>query len=281
MKKIVVHFLCLSSLFQVPAFAGIETTDKHKTCILNFERRIHPFTQVLHSVFDPAIKKEEAILIDEALPVELMSCVDQGATEIIIVAHAGDLNREKKRKIPAIAPKAALCYFKELKGKDRDQAISSTLERLTLLQKTSTEAKAAVNKQHGAENLVFSDNERRQLAIQKKIQKKVDQIHDLTDDMPIYAPPKIILPLVFESLVEKLRSEKKQTGVIRLKKIRFLSCMPTGVKNRYVAQFNDLSGKDLGIQLEFAPVSTLASLILGVNEAVSFSKRDWLEKSLR
>src|ERR1035437_5854591 len=66
--------------------------DSSKTCVLIFERRIHPFTQVIHGVFDPAVKAGRAIVIDEAVPVDMLKCVDAGASEIVMVVHAAVLD---------------------------------------------------------------------------------------------------------------------------------------------------------------------------------------------
>ena len=271
--------------------------DTKTICILSFEREAHPFTSVIHDVFKNA---PNTYVRNESIPLDILNCIHQGSSEIIMVVHSAILNlnfspyhygrneKSAERKMnsksfnvspPVSVEPSSLCYFKRLTGEDRIQAIKFENEmvqkNIDKIIKTADKVKdVAYSDPRGSSRLLFGPNEI-ELIESKRYLKKIKSI---SDDQVIYASPKIVLPAIFERLVKELQSEKDQTGQIRLKRIRISCCNPQGVRLHYKNSMDAL--ESLGVFIEFAPPNRIVSKLLNVKDAVSLSAK-WLSESLK
>jgi len=87
-----------------------------QTCVLAFERSSSPIGKTVAKVMK---KFPDDITVLEAKPEDIIKCVDQGASKIILIAHSTDVNAAKR-----------LVYFRRLQGEERAVAIQKKIELL-------------------------------------------------------------------------------------------------------------------------------------------------------
>jgi hypothetical protein len=260
------------------AWAATTPTPAPETvCVLNYERKIHPMTHELEKIFanDPKAK-----LTSEAVPIDLLKCLQDGAEEVIIFAHA--------LEDPSDANNVRLGYFSALSTPADKQAFADTQLKIVDAQLASEQAwLAAVIK---ADNDYYAHHrsigkggpaapsDYRIAQAHTKIsdlQSTENQIKKLatgSDDIYLI---KSFLPQAFRVAENYLDARKKSGQPILTKRIRLVSCLPQDVLKRYPEL--PLMAKDNGIDFDVAPQEDLMSFLMG--KTVTALDPDWFGES--
>ncbi|HLD73880.1 MAG TPA: hypothetical protein VJB34_03160 [Bdellovibrionota bacterium] len=101
MKK---NLLLLFFSISFQAFSQIEI------CVLGYERPFHPYSTKLEQLF---ANRENILLINQALPKDFLTCLDENPREIIILAHALEMKIDSHRY--------NLAYFKKLTDQEIEE----------------------------------------------------------------------------------------------------------------------------------------------------------------
>jgi len=251
------------ALFCFVIGAACTLTGQASPCVLSFVPSTDP---IWWKGVEPIFRKSEhSLVIQEAIPADFLRCIEARPETIVVVAHSAELPWERS--------KASLAYFKRLSQEESSNAISEEIsdlkQRISLLEATTP--KRTVK---GAEGLLFDPQVKSLILLKRNLHR----IQNIPDDKTLYSAPKLIMPLVFERLVDELQKQKERdSGRLRLKKIMIATCNSQKVQSRYRREFERLR-EDFGIEVIFSPDNKLMSLVLG--REVSYPKRKWLQESL-
>jgi hypothetical protein len=116
MTKVVGLFAIV--IFSINVMANTEEANPlPEACVINFERKDHSFSLALDSQlssFAGLIR-----VVNGAVPMDIIKCIEDGAGAITIIAHAGDFNSKKQYLAP-------LTYLKEIKGQTRTELLRNS-----------------------------------------------------------------------------------------------------------------------------------------------------------
>lgn len=236
-----------------------------KVCMLNFERRIHPFTDTLHELVKG--HENDVTLIDEAAPTDLLDCVEKDYEEIIIVAHILHMDEEGDR--------VNLGYFKPMKEPDRSAYLAKARVSIREARDDYKLKAEQCYKRVGSKPINQIPCNGLQSKY-KQMRTQLEFVRSMGQDYPVYGMPRPFLSIIFKRIQDVL-AEKSKNGPIALKQIRFLNCDPDKILKRY-PEFNSIL-KDYNIRLDISPAQQLMSLINGTR--VSTLDPNWIEESLQ
>lgn len=260
--------IALTTVLLLSAVSGSVLADvEDKICVLNFERRIHPFSKIIKKTFD---KNKQVELITEAKPIDFFKCIEKGATEITIIAHSFQIDKEGK--------KFRLGYYDEVFDDKKVKTVNASLDQMKL-------KLAALEKKNNSKRCVQRTSKSRSQEIKKtrcrvtkskikKLKKRIADIENLDNSFPIYNKELFYNKVFSKSYahLEKLKANKKK---INLKNIRLMGCTPDEVLQGH----KDLKRMidDFNIGLDVAPKQRLMTLLKGKD--VTTLDKDWLATS--
>lgn len=241
--------LTILGLFPCASFAQAP-----RVCVVNFERPLAPQTQLLDKVF---AGRSDVHIIHNARPTDVAACIQMGAEEIILLAHALITSENKDGDKPA-----NLGFFLDLKGEQRASAIKDWLQ---FIEEEITRIRP-YGKNHG-------DPEVQKYL--RKLRSQKQRLQKFSEEQPFFIV-RPILPQAFR-VAKKAATEKQLSPEgLPLKKIRLLSCIP----HQVLAQYDDLRGliEENHIELDIAPKNAFWSFVKGMD--VTNPDIDWLKQSL-
>lgn len=241
-------FLVLLITFSFSSFAS-------KVCALNFERPKHYTSKMVSKTFD-ANPSTKVVLL--AKPVDILKCVQEGYSEIIIIAHSlyNPETPDKDAKFGYYAEKTANQY-------------EALLKEISSLKDHYSETKRLKRYVSDGREIFKKNRSQRRFENLTKIEDKIKNGHKLYDFKKFHS-------IIFTNLAKLLKQEKQESGTIKLKKIRIASCTEDSIKMRYKV-FNELSD-ELGIQFDWQPENKFTSWIKGIQTTVL--DQQWLNQSL-
>ncbi|MFL5783280.1 MAG: hypothetical protein ACJ76H_01640 [Bacteriovoracaceae bacterium] len=219
-------------------FCALSFAAEAKVCVLNFERPESPITKAVNKAFKDA---PNISVKSMAIPLDIADCVRNGASEIVIVAHALESPQSVKDKSPV-----PLAYFREFTGEERAADIANTIHAL--------DSQIADLKEKG----------------DVKTARKVERYRETVVNYPANKRYVKLFPILPRAFAVAAREDL--SGV---KKIRLLSCVPEQV----LAYYKDLQAMiNSGIELDIAPKNKVMSLLEG--KTVTSPDMNWLRKSI-
>ncbi len=240
-----------NALFLVLVLFPSAGFSKNDLCVLNFERQEHPFTKIIDEVFlDAPIDRVK--LIHQAKPLDFFKCIEENYVEIILFAHALQLDDSGEHY--------HLAYFQPMSQK----------EKVDLLKKQTEALHHEIREIQQRLAKGWIALELRQ-SLERRLRKLIKQLKGL-EQFDLETPltvPKPILPQIFRKSSEKLRRLRDTDG-IRLKRIRLASCVPEKILESN-APLRELIEENQ-IQLDIAPKQLIMSLIYGK----TVTTLDWL-----
>jgi hypothetical protein len=223
-------------------------------CVLSFERSEHFTTKVISKTFK---KKSNHKIVTLAKPIDIVKCVQEGYSEIVIVAHA-IYNPNKKNT------EAKLGYYRTLRPIEYKTFVSN-VEKL--------------HKEYGQgkrKKVSFLNGRRKVKKNEeyKRWEHLNSVLKDISSERVFYKMDKFHTT-IFKRL-KALLHEQATEGNLKLTKIRIASCMKDSLQKRYTI-LNEIS-HEFNIELDWHPDSKFASWIQG-NQSVQLEK-SWLKESL-
>ena len=237
------------------SFSGVAKN----TCVLFFERPEHPFFEPMQNIF---ANQQKVDFIPLAQPLDFLKCVEAGAQEILIVAHAFEVKLDDRSF-------SKLGFFIPLERERSENLKSQTIQNLqqSLQEIRRTEICRRPMNGKGPYRCTQRQAIRRALRIVDNT-KEGDQMYQL-----LFGYEKgLFLNRPFELALKWMRSNK---GL--LKKIRWMSCDPNKVISSYPA-LKDLV-EEFQIEMDVAPRNWFLSQFSEV-DVTSFDE-DWIKQSLR
>lgn len=239
-------------------------------CVLVHERENHYLSKYILNIFEHS-KNTKIIL--EAMPIDLLKqCIKNGADELLLIAHSKSL--ENRNDL------ASLYFLHKLNMNEISDHVLKSKERIEReLEKFGrTVRNGSVDKN----NIDFPTQEA--LAQADKINQLVDE-HNTIKNYLNYAED-VYTPIAFDTQIFKLMYNEllrqKNSGTLKLRKIRLMSCFPEKVISRYyilkqiASEFNitiDIPGKGLR--------DSLAELFIGMSGVKYQLNTKWFKKSYR
>ena len=242
--------ILLAGLFSFSS-VSFGQSPKKKLCVIGFERRDFPVSLGLEKIFK---ENSHTRLVIEGGPKDLEACLQEDFEEIVLVTHAFFVDGDKDR--------VTLGYFQELIGETRKSFIEMN-------KKAVVDAITELDRSIEEFDTVKKRFDRRRL---KKILKRVEET---PADLPLYASPQVLFGRYFDRL-NSLVQKKLETGELRLKKFRLMTCASDLILEKYPF-FNGL--REMGIELDVAPSSRIASFFKG--HQVTNLNGPWLKQSLK
>lgn len=237
--------LALGTLANLSAWAARAVeTQRPYACVLNFERKTH----IISAYLSQKLSDMEGVrLINEARPLDMLNCLDNGAEALMVVGHAADLDSERQVTAP-------LVYFRELKGEDRKNFLDK-LQRALDKEVADFKEKVRTNRLKADEGghyyKMFELNER---------------VKQIPENRPIYDQPRLVENQIFRRI---LRNPEN------LKKISIVSCLPEETE-AYYPEFKEL--RERGVEVEFGPLNRFMTFLMGKN--VASPDIDWMRATL-
>ena len=213
-------------------------------CVLNFERKDAALTKTLNKKLSDM---EGVEIVNEAVPSDILRCLDQGAVSVMIVGHAGDLDSKNQVAAP-------LVYFRELKGQERTAYLDKIQKQLDH-EVAEFKEKVRTNKLKSVEGSYYY-----------KILEMDQKLKKIPATQAIYENPKLVENQIWKRVLSNPEN---------LRKLSIVSCLPEKVAD-YYPELNDL--KTSGVDVEFAPISRFLSFFMSKN--VVTPDFDWMRKTL-
>lgn len=235
-------------------------------CVLNYERRVHPISKIMNEIFTGI---PNIVLKNEAIPLDFLDCIKEGFSEIIIIAHSFQIDKQGK--------KFRLGYYREVSADKREQIIdefrSGLEDKLAKL-----EAKWARHKcpERTKSRVAYGRKCRSLFRKKMALRKRIDSIDEL-DENYLFYDKKIFFNKIFSKSLDFLRSRKQNGQEIFLKNIRLMACTPQELLAAYPPFKALVSEFNLG--LDIAPKHNIGSLIKG-RYTTAIDKR-WLKTSVQ
>lgn len=261
------------TLGSLKAFAG--NASGKRVCVLNFERKIHPFTEIINDVFTG---NRDVYLKNEAVPLDFLECVKSSVSEIVIIAHSFQIDPNGNE--------FRLGYFQELYAEDREEKIQQYLMQLrSQIEKLEDELSenhclSSVVRRFRKPGIVSTFASKKQRVCSRlestivETKKKYTHAETLDEDYPVYGD-RIFYNKIFSLAYDYLKTMKDNSQHNELKSIRLMGCTPDKIMighPRLKALIDDFK-----ISLDVAPKQNLMSLIKG-KDVTTMDKR-WLAMS--
>lgn len=243
--KITAKSIVFMTVLLIQVFAGASDLLSPSTCLLNFERKTHLLSKKLTKKFS---NLDAVRIINGALPIDILKCLDEGASNLIIIAHAADLGTKNQ----VIAP---FLYEKELQGQARKDYIEK-IQKLLDSEVAKLQAEIQHNQREETENSYYN-----------KVFDYARQVKNIPANQLIYDnPPRIVENQIFKRILNNPQF---------LRKISFVSCLPEKVL-AYYPEINELQRR--GIEIKFAPKNRVMSFFMGQN--VTSPNYDWIRNEI-
>ena len=258
--------LVFFSLLAVVSFSSLQAAES--ICVLNYERRFHPFTKVIDEVFK---NDHHIILKNEAIPLDFLNCIKEGVSEITIIAHSFQIDQEGE--------KFRLGYYKEVSPERREEMIETSQfeinERLNKIHTELTEHRCPQYVASGEGLPTSKRNRCRNLLREKRnARKEFAFVEGLDENYPLY-DKKLFYNRIFSKSLDFLRAREQSGQDISLKSIRFMGCTPEEILLGHPPLKELISEFNLG--LDIAPKQNLMSWMRD-KDVTTIDKR-WLEES--
>lgn len=232
-----------------------------KVCVLYHERTVHPFMKDINQVFG---KNTQVLLIKEAVPVDILKCLEADVEDILIFSHAFEISDEGDTRLGYFTKntdvksqekyKKALRVYSDLHYEHKRQLIRPCVNKHSADYPCSDEEIFAYEVQ-----ITYFHLSR---------MKRSDLIYKLVFEYE----KKVFNQRPFVLLRDAIRKNPNH----RLKRIRLMSCEPKKIFKAYPALREILNEND--IVLDIAPKNKFFSFLFGKH--VTTVNKDWLRRSL-
>lgn len=241
-------FLVLLITFSFSSFAS-------KVCALNFERPKHYTSKMVSKTFD-ANPSTKVVLL--AKPVDILKCVQEGYSEIIIIAHSlyNPKTPDKDAKFGYYAEKTIGQY-------------KALLEEIKSLKDLYSKTKRLKRYVSDGREIFKKNRSQRRFERLTEVEAKINNGHKLYDFKKFH-------PVIFKNLKKMLQKEYAETGDTRLKSIRIASCTEDSLKKRYQI-LNEISDQ-FAIKFDWQPENKFSSWLKDIQTTVL--DENWLRESL-
>jgi hypothetical protein len=232
-------------------------------CVLNFERQAHFYTQWVNEVF--ANKGSQYRVYNEATPANWLECIQQGADEVVVIAHS--LAIKDGGKV------ISLGYYRQLEPPQRSELLSKAHQYF------STELERMDQEIRDLEISGRNSFERHQnryqdyinsLKIQRRdLEARFHRVEAFPEDKPLYEIS-TILPKIFQRM-----KESSKAGNFKWKKLRIAACNPDKVFEPYPELRELIQTYRIDVEYGVRPLLNYFS-----SEETAIVTKGWLEKSL-
>lgn len=238
-------------------------------CILIFQKKDHFLTKYINKIF---LKAKYTKIIVEAKPVEILNCVKEKVSEILMVVHSTEDEANSNL--------ADLLFYLPMSDKDRSQLIGSSEQKV--IHKLAELGREPRNGYVDINQFDFKTEENEEWT--KQVNHLMNEYEGIikikSNNMSLYKVG-YFDPYIFHLIYDELLKQK-QFDEVHLKKIRLATCMVDKVLARY-PEFVKLTD-DFYIILDLPNKTKMDaySEIRTGKKGVSFMlKKDWYAQSFR
>ena len=256
-KKFVLTLAFVAEVLASGLTASFARAEEAPDCLLHMDKRDTVLSRALEKRFGG---RSGIRFVPEAVPMDILDCVRNGARRITVVAHSADMDTAGQKTAP-------LVYMRKIVDEERKATLQSYHDWLTREIELAEQELSQIPLWQSSEDTIPVQS-RAASELQSRIarlKENLDYFDHLSDDEPLYDDPRFVLNRIWQKLIQ-------YPGA--LERLSLVCCLPEMVELAY-PEFGTL--RKMGVEIQFSPVNRVMAFLSG-KRLVSPSL-DWIEES--